>query len=147
MKHNFYPIEASTDYLRFTFESRSASKRIRIHVQFLLIDENVYNLAFGDIDKYGELDDLSVSDNQDMELVLATVIQTVFSFLELNPDKKVFFQGSTPSRTRLYQIVITREKQHWDDQYVVEGIINEISEAFQPGKNYEAFLINLKHRI
>ena len=39
--------------------------------------ENVYNLAFGDIDVNGEIDDITISDNGDRNKILATVVNVV----------------------------------------------------------------------
>ena len=144
MKHNFYPFRASKDFLRFTFESESAHKRINKVVEFVLIEDELYNLAFGDLGDNGMYDDLSVSNNSDMNLVLATVIQTIFNFFEIYPDKKLFFQGSTPARSRLYQIIIAREREQWQEDYVIEGVFGEEREVFQLTRNYNAFILSLK---
>nr|WP_221394457.1 hypothetical protein [Dyadobacter sp. NIV53] len=67
MKQKFYPYKTSGDYLTFTFESISNGRKIRKAIEYVPINENIYNLAFGDIDENGLLNDLSVSGNQDME--------------------------------------------------------------------------------
>lgn len=60
----------------------------------------------GDIDTgSGEIDDLSVSNNQDTKKVLATVAKTVVDFIEQHP-KAIVMEGSTPARTRPYQMGI-----------------------------------------
>ena len=43
-----------------------------------------------------------------MEKVLATVVQTLGVFFMEFEGAKVFFKGSTPSRTRLYRIIIAK---------------------------------------
>ena len=40
---------------------------------------------------------------------MATVIQTLLYFFDIYPEAYVLFSGSTPERTRLYQIIIARE--------------------------------------
>ena len=70
---------------------------------------------------------------------MATVIETLFVFLETHSGKTVFFQGSTPTRTRLYRIAIGR----LIDELFVEGIIRDRAEPFQKNTNYTAYLIRL----
>lgn len=142
MRHNFYPFLASQNYLSFKFESNCDGRKISKVVEYVEVEEQIYNLAFGDIDENGELDDLSVSANRDMEKVLATVVQTIFVFFEMNPETTLFFQGSTPARTRLYQIVITKAKANWAEDFVIHGICDEQVEPFESNKPYTAFLIN-----
>ena len=144
LKHNYYPYRASENFLSFAFESQSATKRIAKEVEFLLIEEDLYNLAFGDLDENGMINDLSVSNNKDMMLVLATVIQTIIIFFQIYPDKRVLFTGSTPARTRLYQIIINREKPGWQSLFTIEGLLGDDTEIFQAERNYSAFVISKK---
>ena len=104
MKGNFYDFEGSPDALRFEFDSISPQKQISKVVEYTPLPQNlnVYNLGFGDKKEDDTIDDLVVSNNKDMELVLATIIQTMFKFFEARPDKTLIFLGSTESRTRLY---------------------------------------------
>ena len=79
-----------------------------------------------------------------MELVLATVIQTMFKFFEARPDKTLIFLGSTESRTRLYQMVIVKNIEEAEKVFQLRGITNGEIQNFVTGINYDAFLINLK---
>jgi len=130
--------------MSFRFESNYNGRKISKVIEYVKVAEHTYNLAFGDINENGELDDLSVSANRDMEKVLATVVQTIFVFFEMNPEITLFFQGSTPARTRLYQIVITKEKANWTEDFLIQGICDEQIEPFESNRPYTAFLINLK---
>jgi hypothetical protein len=51
---------------------------------------------------------MSVSNNQDMETIISTIIRTIQVFLTFQPTAKVLFMGSTPSRTRLYRGIINK---------------------------------------
>ncbi len=51
---------------------------------------------------------MTISDNGDMELVLATVVAITCYFLQENRETNVFLTDSTPARTRLYQIIINK---------------------------------------
>ena len=49
--------------------------------------KNVYNLAFGDKDQNtGDIDDTVISNNEDSEKVLATVVATVYALTDKYPD-------------------------------------------------------------
>jgi hypothetical protein len=147
LKHSVYPVSTSRDRLSFTFESVSSEKVVRKKVQFVLIADGLYNLAFGDVSSRGELDDLVVTDNKDMYEVLATVIQILRIFLELHPDEAIYVKGSTPSRTRLYQIILTKEISDWNDKFVVFGIENGIFIPFEPDRHFDSFIIKLKKQL
>ena len=144
MKQPYYKFEADENRLFFAFESENQGHVVQKLVEYVPIGGNVYNLAFGDADENGEINDLSVTNNKDMERVLATIIQTTLVFFETYPSKVLFFSGSTAARTRLYQIVIKREYQLLSERFVIEGIKDSKREQIQETKNYEAFLVKLK---
>ena len=67
--------------------------------------KDFYNLAFGDEDlAAGEINDSIVSNNNDSNKVLATVVTTVYAFTDKYPEAWVYATGSTRSRTRLYRM-------------------------------------------
>jgi hypothetical protein len=68
----------------------------------------IYNLAFGDIpDGTDMIDDAVVSNNDDRDMILATVANTIFDFTNNYGKHYIFATGSTPARTRLYQMGIS----------------------------------------
>ncbi len=58
--------------------------------------------------KTGEIDDLIITNNGDSEKVLITVVAAVYTFTETNKQSLIYLKGSTHSRTRLYQMGITK---------------------------------------
>ncbi len=146
MKGIFYDFESSPDALRFEFYSVSPQKQICKIVEYTPLpqNQNIYNLGFGDKKEDGTIDDLVVSNNKDMDQVLATIVQTIFKFFEVRPDKTLIFLGSTESRTRLYQMVIVKHIEEADKVFHLRGIVNGEIQKFVTGVNYDAFLINLK---
>ncbi|KAA0989995.1 DUF6934 family protein [Dyadobacter aurulentus] len=145
MKHNHYPLRISQDSLTFSFESISNHRVIAKLIEFVQIDDQVYNLAFGDVEIDGYLNDLVVSDNMDTKEVLASVIEAVLIFFDAHPNNSVYIKGSTTSRTRLYQIVLNREYCNWQDKFIVYGVCGEDVLTFQAGIAFEAFVIKLKN--
>lgn len=69
----------------------------------------------GDIDESGDINVFSKSNNGNMEAVLATVIKIITHFFKHYPDAKVYVKGSTPARTRLYQITAEQELKNVED--------------------------------
>nr|MCU0339015.1 hypothetical protein [Spirosomataceae bacterium] len=104
-----YPFKVLEDGQRFEFQSISQKRVVQKVVEFRELETaNIYNLALVDIKQDGTFDDMSVTNNQDMERIIATVIRTIQVFLTFKPSAKVFFMGSTPSRTRLYRGIINK---------------------------------------
>ncbi len=111
-------------------------------VRFDEIEPDVFNLGFGDFDfEKQTLSDSIVSDNGDMEKILATVVSILSDFLQNNPKFSVFIVGSTSSRTRLYQIAINRYYEDFKVYFEIFGFQNSEFEVFQKNVNYESFLV------
>jgi hypothetical protein len=126
----------------YTFTSVGKKGIILKVVIFTEISPNLYNLGFGDYDfKNESIDDEIESKNGDMEKILATVIAIVGDFLTINSTSTIFLTGSTPIRTRLYQIAISKYFEEFSNFYQIKGSIDGNSEKFQKDKNYESFLI------
>ncbi len=144
MKEKFYPFEASEDYLSFWFESCSSGCRIQKSVEFEEIGVDLYNLAFGDMDKKGQLNDMVVSNNGDMRKVLATVVKTALAFFEMYPERSIYFSGNSSSRNRLYRAILTRDIENWSGVFEVQGIMQGMPVQFSQNMDFEGFLIKRK---
>ena len=92
----------------FEFESISETKIIRKIIAYELVDENefIFNLSLMDKDENGFVSDMIVSNNRDMEKVLATVIQTLPNFFSEFKNSKVFFSGSTPHELDFIKLLL-----------------------------------------
>ena len=136
-----YPIQ-NIDENSYAFMSVGKNGIILKLVAFENIEGDLYNLGFGDYDfSTGGVNDISTSDNGDMEKVLATVIEILDDFLAKNPTYTVYFSGSTDIRTRLYQIAITTYYDEFTRKYEIFGRYQDTVEHFQKNKKYESFLI------
>jgi len=146
MNEPSYPFKSIEDKFTFELESVSNEKTIRKLIQFRLIDSNLtlYNLALVDVLDDKTVSDLSISNNQDMPKVLSTVFQSITYFFEKNSTAKVLIQGSTKSRTRLYQMAIVKYLSEIEQNYSIWGFINNEIELFAKGKNYNGFIITQK---
>ena len=88
-----YPLSAEDDLTTFEFISEGPKGLIRKLVQFTPTNlQGFYILAFGDKDnETGQIDDLAISNNNDTEKILATVVQR-FTLLVTNIHTLGFMQ-------------------------------------------------------
>lgn len=127
---------------RYEFYSESENRKVKKLVIFSGRDDNqVYNLALLDVLEDGQYSDIVVTNNNDFQTVMATVIDILKDFLNEFPQKIVTFRGSDERRQRLYRIIITRELNIIKQNFSVFGLKNENVEIFEPNKEYELFII------
>jgi hypothetical protein len=147
MNYSKYGYISKNSLCRFEFTSVGNKGNIVKIVEYSLTDvENVYNLAFGDLDKIsGKINDMVVTNNGDSFKVLATVASTVYAFTSKYPDAWVFATGSTNVRTRLYRMGLSNNLAEIGEDFMVYGLPpNQIWEEFVIGEDYEAFLVKRK---
>jgi hypothetical protein len=144
-----YNIEVSEDFLEFNFFSQGPKGAIKKVVRFTKVKAGqftYYNLGFGDWnEKENRIDDFVVSDNKDAEMVLATVAATAIDFSNHFSDAIIYAKGSTPSRTRRYQMGINKYWKEIQPLFEVFGLLENVGfEAFESGRNYSAFVVRRK---
>ena len=102
-----YRLKAERSLMVFEFTSQGPKGQIPKLVKYSETNlKDMYNLAFGDKDiKTGQINDTIISNNGDSDMVLSTVVSTVYAFTDKYPDAWVFATGSTKVRTRLYRMV------------------------------------------
>lgn len=148
MEKPTYNVESSDDGLKYFFDSTNNGKRIKKVIAYLPTPENsnLFQLIFGDLLPNGDIDIYSISNNQDMRLILTTVVGTLAKFFEKYPQKMVAFTGSTTSRTRLYRATIAKFIETTELYYQVFGILEDDSiEIFNPNHQYYAYIIEQKN--
>lgn len=141
-----YALTAGSNQTVFEFVSEGHKGKIQKLILFqLLFEPNFYNLAFGDKNLLtGDLNDLAVSNNGDTDKVLATVVGALYVFFDEYPDAVVSARGSTPARTRLYRMGITRFYNEVKEDFVLYGKIGGRFLLFEHGVEYEGFLATRK---
>lgn len=146
MKIEKYALKAESSLTVFEFISEGPKGLIRKIIQIQETNQaNLYNLAFGDKDlKTGVIDDLVISNNDDTEKVLATVVAALYAFFDKHPDAFVYATGSTRARTRLYRMGITRFYDEMIEDFDLYGQIKNEFYPFEIGKEYEGFLAQRK---
>jgi hypothetical protein len=147
MHFDRYNYLASIDYKIYVFYSQGPKGRIEKMVSYEKVENSpaIYNLAFGDIDPAtGLMSDRNITDNGDRDTVLTTVADTVSDFSDHHNKPMIYIVGSTLSRTRLYQMSITKIYEEIASFYIVQGYREGQWEIFQKNVNYEAFVVQKK---
>ena len=146
MKIEKYALKAESSLTVFEFISEGPKGLIRKIIQFQETNQqNLYNLAFGDVNlETEEVDDLSVSNNGDSEKVLATVVAALYAFFDKHPDAFVYATGSTKARTRLYRMGISRFYEEISQDFDLYGQIHDNFYKFELNKEYVGFLVQRK---
>lgn len=146
MKVDKYQLDSDETLSVFEFISVGPKGAIQKIIDFQPMETpGLYNLAFGDKHPVtGKIDDLSVTNNSDTDKVLGTVVAALYIFLDKNPDAWVYATGSTPARTRLYRMGITRFYHEIQQDFYLFGRIGKEFYEFETGKEYEGFLAQRK---
>lgn len=145
MNYEAYNVESSLDNTRFQFQSIGKRDVFEKVIFITPLSGEVYNLSLVDYQPAtGLYSDMSVTDNGDMREVLATVIMVILDVFDINPHYKLYFEGSTPSRTRLYQISISKIYDPITSDLIIQGYKDGEWLKFEPNINFEGFLIGKK---
>ena len=141
-----YRLKAEKSLMVFEFISQGPKGQIPKLVKYSETNlKDMYNLAFGDKDsKTGNINDTVISNNGDSDMILATVVSTVYAFTDKYPDSWVFATGSTKARTRLYRMGITKYITEIKKDFQVFGLREDEWEKFEKEVEYEAFLVKRK---
>jgi hypothetical protein len=144
-----YNLKAGEAFRVFEFTSIGPKGKIKKMVQYSHTNyQGLYNLGFGDKNPItGEIDDQAISNNDDSEKVLATVIATLYVFTSEYPDALVYATGSTISRTRLYRMGISKFLDHVITDFEVYGEIEKGWEPFKKDMDYNGFLVKRKFKL
>lgn len=147
LDHYLFNVRFKTDTLiNYEFTSIGPRGNIKKVIEFSMIDDNYYNLAFGDLDtRTKKFIDDTTSGNNDHEKILATVAAVVQDFTNEHPDSHIYAEGRTPSRTRLYRICITKYWKDITDQFDIFGLQNGEWQEFIQNQRYNAFLGTRNH--
>jgi hypothetical protein len=146
MKYEVYTeIKATDDLSIIDFISIGKKGHIIKRIEFspTAIPE-YFNLAFGDIDSNGEIDDFSISNNGDRNKILATVAFAIDIYLTKYPEKWVYIKGSTRERTRLYRMAIGLNFNELTTKFEIYAEQGNTIVPFHKNMEIKGFLIKKK---
>jgi hypothetical protein len=138
-KYNYFTNISGFD---FEFESIGTKGIIKKVARFTLIESPfIYNFGFGDLDENtGDINDTISSNNGDQDKIMGTLGSIIFDFTTLNSDAQIYIEGTNATRTRLYQMSITKYWNQIDLFFEVYGLKQDKWYLFEKGINYEAFI-------
>jgi len=140
-RYDFNASESLLDYEFYSTGPRGVIKKIVRFSPRHIDGKTYFNLGFGDLnEKTNQIDDLSRPDNYDRDKILTTIAATVMIFTDHFPDVMVYAQGSTPSRTRLYQMALNSNLKEIEPLLHIYGFANQMWMEFKSKVNYLAFL-------
>ncbi len=117
-----YLTEGNAELFKFVSEGlKGKIKKLIVYSQML--EEDIYNLAFGDYNEEADtIDDQVITNNNDSPKVLATVASTLYVFTDKHPNTWIYATGSNSARTRLYRIGITKNLEEILGDFEVYGL-------------------------
>lgn len=138
-----YQLSAESSLAVFEFVSIGSKGRIKKLIKFSETHlEDVYNLGFGDkIEKTNEIDDLAISNNDDSEKVLATVVSAIYAFTDKKPEAWIYATGSTKVRTRLYRMGINKHYDKVVKDFEIYGLKDDQWINFEKDIDFGAFVV------
>jgi len=142
MNYEAYPFSRNEQNNSFQFQSTGKRGTFEKAIAFSLITDNIYNLALLDFNPLmQDYTDDSITDNGDMPEIMATVMAVAIDYLNDFPDRRIYLTGNTASRTRLYQIAISKVLKSISQYVTVLGYYNDLWIPFEPNMNFEGFLV------
>jgi hypothetical protein len=145
-----YDYEVGVSFQQYDFYSEGPKGRIRKAILYTFLGtrdgDDYYNLGFGDYNEDDKtVNDLSVSNNEDRDKILATVAVTTLEFTSHFSNCKIVAAGSTPARTGLYQMGIAKYYKEISEMFDIQGLMEENGwMPFERGVNYLALLVTRK---
>ncbi len=144
-EYEAYPFVLNEGKTHYHFQSIGKRGVFEKAIAFSPLNVTVYNLALLDFDPdAGEFVDDTITDNGDMPEVLATVMAVIIQYLRQHPHHWINISGNTPSRTRLYQIVIRKVFTDFSDILSIQGYRDDGWFDFEPNVSFQSFLIGWK---
>jgi hypothetical protein len=106
-------------------------KRIEKIVDFVPFGVgNLINMGFGDMSPDGYVDDKANSIDGDIVKVMATVIEILKHFTGQYPLVKIYIEGSTKERTKMYDRIIRTYYPIFSKDFEI-GCIKEFTDEIQ----------------
>jgi len=145
MNRKRYILVTDPGLKRFTFQSVGVKGNVVKAIEYTPVEVSglkLYNLGFGDLNNFSdEFDDLSISNNGDRDKILSTVAATVLDFTRYFPGALIYVEGSTSTRTRLYQMALRANIEEINKVLSVFGLLKGTWFPFKENVNYEAFMV------
>jgi hypothetical protein len=139
MVKNAYPLRQNDDATQFVFFSEGSKGRVMKAVIISPYDRNRWNLAFGDVQPDGEIDDIVMTNNNDVAKVIGTVAQAALLFSERHPECSLVIYPVDEKRKRLYNLVFQRRFKEIQAIFEILGKQKGLWKPYSPKLEFDAF--------
>jgi hypothetical protein len=143
MINEHYRYLASSNKTQYFFESEGLQGKIMKVILFTYIEDNLWNLGFGDWHK-GKVDDSVVTNNQDLVKVISTVAKVAYHFFEDFPERSIEIKAVDERRKKLYNYVFQKHFKEIEPLFQITGFRNNIEELYSPNSFYDSFILKPK---
>lgn len=141
-------ITQNDNVLQFSFTSEGDKGSIEKMIEFSPMQNNRWNLGFGDLQDNDWVDSV-VSNNNDMRKVLQTVANAVHAFFDIYKDHEILIMPVDRRRKLLYNRTFQQKWTEIDPIFSVKAIdLNKVQpkiEEYTPKKIFDYFLITKKN--
>ena len=146
MLSEYYDIQFDSSESYFFFYSEGSKGRIIKVVRFKKVgDSPYYHLGFGDLNEEdNSINDITASDNKDMNKIFTTIAAIVLLFISENPEAWIYAKANSPVKTRLYRIMLSKNLEMISTNFQLYGSLKGFWKPFRENSNYTAFLIKRK---
>lgn len=138
-----YKLKSSKDQTKFGFISLGPKGVFKKVIMFDRLSNGKWNLAFGDLTA-GDVDDVVITNNNDITKVLGTVAMATYIFSEKYPNRRIIIRPVDDKRKRLYNVIFNR---HIDTISFVFDVFGKIKNRWQPFSkeiSYDSFELSRK---
>ena len=148
--HGYNEFVDILDSCKFYSKGKNGEFELRLLITRLKHDPegDIFNLGFGVWDASRQIvNDTIETRNDDMQQILATVADKALEFLNKFPNAALYAEGSTSTRTRLYQREIAKIMDEIPVELRIHGLIRTDDIGFvefEKGINFDAFLLSAK---
>jgi len=125
---NLYDIASISEDLKFSSfdgvlkNGQAIPLNVKIGQQHHPLLPNVYNLAFGPLDKKGKIDDKAELNYTDYSRVFSTILFSALAYLKNNPDHYLGIDGSDNARAYFYYRAMQRNFDYLDKYFRMYGV-------------------------
>jgi hypothetical protein len=137
---NLYQVRPDLGYSIFDTElidGTSISLGIKISAEEHPLMADVYNLAFGPVNKLNQIDDQAKLTHKDHSKVFSTIVFEGLSFLADHPDKFLGIDGSNTASAYMYYRCIQNNFDYLASYFEIYGVSFFVRVLRDEGYDYE----------
>ena len=103
-------------------DGKNVNLKVKISNNPHALIPNVFNLAFGPLNKQGKLDDKAELSHRDYSKVFSTILFSAYAWLKKKPDDYIGIDGSDNIRAYLYYRAIKNNFVYLDKHFIMYGV-------------------------